>query len=152
MKNLFLSVLLLLPSIVAIADDYSYFAFQDTDGTDVFFDAMDLKITVSSGNLIVTSSSETRSLSLSTLNYMVFTSSTINGIDVLKSSDSSVKVSDGQIAVVADNGAKVRVYSISGMVVGGGTATGGTDYYGAALSPGIYIVSVNGKTTKVVLR
>ena len=53
-KKFLLTLLLVLPAGVAMADDFPYFAFQTSDGETSTLNVTGLKITFSDGNIVAT--------------------------------------------------------------------------------------------------
>lgn len=80
----------------------------------------------------------------STLSNMVVTA--IAGINAVNANVSS---GNGMITVTGAQGAKVCVYTASGQLVAGGTA-GATERY--SVSKGVYIVDINNKPYKLIVR
>ena len=76
--------------------------------------------------------------------------STTTGIDAVANSNVSVYTKQSTIYVKGGNGQQIRVYNVVGQCFENKTIN--SDNYATTLTPGIYMVSVGGKTTKVVLK
>ena len=76
--------------------------------------------------------------------------STTTGIDAVANSNVSVYTKQSTIYVKGGNGQQFRVYNVVGQCFENKTIN--SDNYATTLTPGIYMVSVGGKTTKVVLK
>lgn len=76
--------------------------------------------------------------------------STTTGIDAVANGNVSVYTKQSTIYVKGGNGQQIRVYNVVGQCFENKTIN--SDNYATTLTPGIYMVSVGGKTTKVVLK
>ena len=76
--------------------------------------------------------------------------STTTGIDAVANSNVSVYTKQSTIYVKGGNRQQIRVYNVVGQCFENKTIN--SDNYATTLTPGIYMVSVGGKTTKVVLK
>ena len=131
-KKFLLTLLLVLPAGVAMADDFPYFAFQTSDGETSTLNVTGLKITFSDGNIVATNADGASfTASIESLAKMYF-SSTATGIDAVAES----AVAEGDI------------YNVQGVRVGR------TDKMGEVrgLPEGVYVVKQNGKARKVLVR
>lgn len=118
----------------AMADDYKSLVFQSSDGTTVSVDLASLVLTVSNGRLTATNSTGTQSFTLSNLSKMYFSTSETTGIEGISADSAS---------------GAVTVYDIAGRKVGDYKSL---DSAKSSLKQGMYIVKVNGKTFKIVLK
>ena len=76
--------------------------------------------------------------------------STTTGIDAVANGNISVYTKQSTIYVKGGNGQQFRIYNVVGQCFENKTIN--SDNYATTLTPGIYMVSVGGKTTKVVLK
>lgn len=157
MKRLFVICAALWSVAVVRADDYAYLSVVDLAGGSASFASSGAKIVFADGMLVVTSGDVSGSFDLSTLDYMVLTN-TVSEDNTLALSGQSVVGADvrpgeGCVLVTAEEGARVCVYSSGGMEVAAGAASGKEgDRFGDGLQRGVYVVSVNGVSTKIVLK
>ena len=119
---------------LAKADNYPYFTFATTDGTLYSMSSEQLIITFSDGALVANNGTEKYKLSLTSLSDMYFSTSNISGIESISS--------------LTLDGAK-QIYSLSGIYLG--KYENLQDFISQAQT-GVYIVKVNGKSYKVVVK
>lgn len=124
---------MLLFSVCAHAQDYSYMAFQKADGSKITVGVENLNMTFADGLLHVESDSGTQDIPVSELSMMFFTNDAPTVIAETENVASHAK----------------QVYSISGTFVG----TFDTDSaVRQSCGKGVYLIKDNGKTSKVVIR
>lgn len=154
-KFLVLIATLFQMGLSAWADDYAYLVLHSTDGTEVCFDAQNLKITYSDGRLIATEASSPLVFDLSTLSYMVFASTAYDAAKVGSATGetSLVRAGEGSIVVNTQTDAAVRICAADGSMVAHGRVAGGeTKTFGGGLRPGLYIVRIGSETTKIAVK
>lgn len=117
----------------AHAGDYDYLTFQTSDGTLQSFAVSNLKITVSSGTLVVHNSTTSQTFTLSNLSKMYF-SATTTGIQNVNTE-------------TAD--ACVQVYSSTGVLVGKYSSA---DEAKTQLQHGVYVVKNSSQTYKIAIK
>lgn len=132
MKKLTMLLFLAAMAVSALADDYAYLSFADTDGSVQSFTAQGTEITFSGGNAIVTSGSASATIALSSLAGMSFS----NDAGTVALQQLSTQTSD-----------TYEVWSVSGVFVGRFTSRDALQQ----LTHGIYVVRNNGKTQKMIL-
>lgn len=152
MKRYLLSAALLLTGMAAEADNYNYLMIQTTAGTSTYLTAVGTKIVFSDGNLVATSGTESATFSLSELSYMVFTSDEPTSISNVKADSYGVYADGGRIVITGSGSQNVSICSISGALIAKGTTSGGTTTFGGNLAAGVYIVNVNGESSKIVVK
>lgn len=152
-KGLLLATATLAAALTAQADGYGYFALRQTGGDVTTLAASGLRITFADGNLIATQGGQTTTLALSGLDAMYFTAADAAGISGLSTSQASLTVSGGTVKVAARQGAQVSLYALGGTRVASLTATGsGEQPLAEGLQKGVYILNVDGKATKFIVK
>lgn len=141
----------LMASTAAGAANYGYLTFRQSDGTLQSLTALGLQMKFQDGNLVATQGTETLTLDAASLAAMFFSESATTGISSLQGTRSSVKATTGGIAVTAAAGSRVLVSSVGGVLMANLTASssGTTE---VQLPKGVYVVSVNGTTTKIIVK
>ena len=81
---------------------------------------------------------------------MYFSQEDVNGIDSQQQPASTLRVNGRTLLVSAPAGSQVLVASVGGMLIDHYTV--GNDARTTALRPGIYIVRVNDKSTKIIIK
>lgn len=134
MKRLVLSAAALTVALTANADTYGYLSFLTADGSSlsVGVEGLSMTFTDAGGKLVVTNSTESRTLDVADLKKMFF------------SGESATAISE----VDADNKRYLQVYTVSGSFVGSFSPR----CLDEELEPGIYLVKKNGKTTKIAVK
>lgn len=132
LKKILLTLMLVIPAGVAMADGLPYFSFQTSSGETTTLSVTGLKITFSEGNIVATNSDGASfTTSVAALAKMYF-SATATGIDAVAEST----IAEGDIYNV--QGVRVRRTDEMGEVRG--------------LPEGVYVVRQNGKTRKVLVK
>lgn len=141
----------LMASTAAGAANYGYLTFRQSDGTLQSLTALGLQMKFQDGNLVATQGTETLTLDAASLAAMFFSESATTGISSLQGTRSSVKATTGGISVTAAAGSRVLVSSVGGVLMANLTASssGTTE---VQLPKGVYVVSVNGTTTKIIVK
>lgn len=141
----------LMASTAAGAANYGYLTFRQSDGTLQSLTALGLQMKFQDGNLVATQGTETLTLDAASLAAMFFSESATTGISSLQGTRSSVEATTGGIAVTAAAGSRVLVSSVGGVLMANLTASssGTTE---VQLPKGVYVVNVNGTTTKIIVK
>lgn len=141
----------LMASTAAGAANYGYLTFRQSDGTLQSLTALGLQMKFQDGNLVATQGTETLTLDAASLAAMFFSESATTGISSLQGTRSSVKATTGGISVTAAAGSRVLVSSVGGVLMANLTASssGTTE---VQLPKGVYVVNVNGTTTKIIVK
>ncbi len=119
---------------VAHADSYPYLTFQKSDGTTVSMESASLVMTFSDGKLIASNGTDSQELTVADLSKMYFSESGATGI---------------QDVDVADADGEAEVFSLQGVSYGKFSTV--QSFLNTA-EPGVYIVKVNGKSQKIMVR
>lgn len=119
---------------VAHADSYPYLTFQKSDGTTVSMESASLVMTFSDGKLIASNGTDSQELTVADLSKMYFSESGATGIQ-----DVDVSDADGE----------AEVFSLQGVSYGKFSTV--QSFLNTA-EPGVYIVKVNGKSQKIMVR
>lgn len=142
MKRIYLSLMLLLGVTTASAQNYDYLILQENSGNATGLKIDGLKLTFDKGNLVAQNAEGTKTIALADMQKMYFSS---NPTSVGSVTNSDVKdlvtVENGTLKVNAPADAKVTVYSVDGRQVKPGKLTTGT-----------YVVRVNNKSVKVLVK
>lgn len=145
MKKTLIMASLLVASMAMQAADYSYLNIKLTDNTVKQFDANGLVLTFADDYLTVTSGSKTTSIAQNTLASMYFTNN-VSGInDAI--SPVSLRLNGRTMTLSAPAGSQVQVVSMGGMLIDHYTASAYAQT--TTLRPGIYIVKIDDRTTKI---
>lgn len=153
MKHLLTIAMILLASAAAKAENYNYLIFQNADGTETALTSSRLKIIFSNGYLIATSGASEATLDLTSLSSMAFSDGNTTGITSAYSTGNAIKAGKGYITVSSNAESHVSVFGANGAVIAKGTVSaGGEETFGSNLAPGLYIVNVNGKSTKIIVK
>lgn len=124
MKKIFLLLTVLIETLTANADDYTYLTFETTDGAKISVPVKDYSLTISGTTLMV----DSQSFTLSNLNKMYFSTSdeTTTGIE--------------EITVVTLEEA-IDIYDLRGNKVSKDQ-----------MQKGVYIVKTKNKTYKMIVK
>ena len=120
--------------VMAHADSYPYFTFQKSDGSTVTMESTSLTMTFSDGKLIASNGTDSQELTVSDLLKMYFSEDGATGIQNVDVSDA-----DGE----------VEVFSLQGVSYG---TFGTLQSFKNSAEPGVYIVKVNGRSQKIMVR
>ena len=142
MKRIYLSLMLLLGVTTASAQNYDYLILQENSGNATGLKIDGLELTFDKGNLVAQNAEGTKTIALADMQKMYFSS---NPTSVGSVTNGDVKdlvtVENGTLKVNAPADAKVAVYSVDGRQVKPGKLTTGT-----------YVVRVNNKSVKVLVK
>lgn len=130
-KGVFLLAMVLAVS-AAKADNYDYFVFKQSDGTETSLTSSDLRITFADGKLVATSSSGSFSVALSSLGSMYF-------------SNNSTSIA----SLSVDTNEEATIYDLKGVLVAKGQ---NNKELTSSLAPGIYIKKVGETTSKILVK
>lgn len=142
MKRIYLSLMLLLGVTTASAQNYDYLILQENSGNATGLKIDGLKLTFDKGNLVAQNAEGTKTIALADMQKMYF-SSNLTSVGSVTNGDVKdlVTVENGTLKVNAPADAKVAVYSVDGRQVKPGKLTTGT-----------YVVRVNNKSVKVLVK
>ncbi len=135
------------------ASDYGYLSFRQTDGSQSALAVEGLKIVFHDGNLIAMQGGENLKIDLASLSSMCFTSARTSSIADISTAEVQVRTSNRRIQVKATAGDDIAVYSVDGCLLASGLATD-SEWQDMGIMPvvGLYVVSVNGVRTKLLVR
>lgn len=133
MKRLLILVSVVCSVMFAHADGYSYLTFEQADGGLLSFDVESLEMYFDGGTLYVQNASGSKSLTVSDLKRMYF-SSEATGITDLSATSKAGPLS---------------VYDLTGKSVG---QFGSVSQMQSTLSKGVYVVKQNNHTSKIVVK
>jgi len=135
----------------AQADGYDYLVINQQDGTKTSVAVSGLTITFADDQLTAKNSDGTTTYALSTLSSMYFSETEVNGIsEAFKNDATTLRVTGRTLQVSAPEGAQVTVASVGGMLIDRYTAS--NDALLTSLRPGIYIVKINDKSSKIHIK
>ncbi|MBQ3630445.1 MAG: hypothetical protein II949_04335 [Prevotella sp.] len=130
--------------------NYNFLTLRQTDNTLQSIPTEGLVITFGSGQLTATSGNTKATVALSSLDTMYFSENDANGIADQEAPQVAFRVNERLLQVSAPAGAKVLIVNAGGMLIDHYTA--GNDSHGTALRPGIYIVRVNDRSSKIYIK
>ncbi len=130
--------------------NYNFLTLRQTDNTLQSIPTEGLVITFGSGQLTATSGNTQATVALSALDTMYFSENDANGIAEQEAPQVAFRVNGRLLQVSAPAGAKVLIVNAGGMLIDHYTA--GNDSHGTALRPGIYIVRVNDRSSKIYIK
>lgn len=150
-KRKTLMAVALMMATAAGAADYGYLTFRSSDGALQSMPASGLSMKFQNGQLVATQGTQTLQLDATALSAMFFTASDATGIETVEGSRSSVKTIDQAIVIDAPSHSAVSIYGLGGNAVASVSDTSaGTLRF--PVQEGIYIVSVNGTRTKIIVK
>lgn len=138
MKKMLLALSVIMGTLYATADTYTYLAFQRGDGTIVSIGVESLGMTISDGYLYAVNDQASKSFVVADLTRMYF-SAEDTGTGVPTSIDDLNTADNGPAQVYTPSGAFVGTYSTLNAAK-------------TAAKGGVYIIRQNGKTLKVIAR
>ena len=134
MKKFLTIMAALLVALSMQAYDYPYLSFQTSEGTVQSVAVNELIITFSNGQLVLTNTDGSQTISLSDLSYMFF-SKEANTAGVTRIGDATNQT--------------VEVFTVNGLALGRFESIQKAK---TELKPGFYLMKSNGKTQQVVIR
>ncbi|MBQ9645041.1 MAG: hypothetical protein IJV24_01625 [Prevotella sp.] len=141
----------LLATVIQVAAyDYGYLIVKQQNGMETSIPTTGLVMTFADGQLSAKAGGLTTQFELSQLASMRFSQEEVDGIDNALASAYTLRVSDRLLQVQAPAGTRVLVSSVSGMLIDRYTA--GAEPINTPLRPGVYVVRVNDKCTKIHVR
>ena len=133
MKRKLMTLVAIVGTLSAWADDYPYLVFQNADGSVKTVAVESLTITFSDGKLLATNVAGTETFALSDLSKMYF-SSDATGIEEIENGKWKMENSE--------------IFSISGQKM----SNVKSQVANGQMPKGIYVVKENGKTRKVIVK
>lgn len=152
MKRVLFSIAVLLAGLSAQAQSYDYLTFRAADGTERSMSIDGLRITFADGQMQAVNNSESFSTSLAGLSQMFFTE-TPTAIKGMAVEAAHFSFDGGLLRVNAPQGRKICIYGADGRLVSQHVKQAdGMEQIPLSLLRGVYIVNVNGVTTKLTVR
>lgn len=152
MKRVLFSIAVLLAGLSAQAQSYDYLTFRAADGTERSMSIDGLRITFADGQMQAVNNSESFSTSLAGLSQMFFTE-TPTAIKGMAVEAAHFSFDGGLLRVNAPQGRKICIYGVDGRLVSQHVKQAdGMEQIPLSLLRGVYIVNVNGVTTKLTVR
>lgn len=152
-KKMLLTAAAMLTGLTVHAADYGYLTFQQADGTLTTLAAEGLKITFADGKLIAKQGTQTATLDLNELKTMFFSNDGSTSVASINGNAPKITISNGQIQITTKENASAKLYRIDGRTEGSQNIDAGqTVTLAKGLAKGIYIVSINGVKTKVLVK
>lgn len=153
MKRIILSIAVLAAFCVSAgAQSLDYLTFRAADGTERSMSIDGLRITFADGQMLATNSVESFDTPLSALSLMFFAEAptAIKGVNI---GASQPDYRNGFLSVSAPQGGTISLYTADGRLVSQHVKQAdGTEQIPLNLLRGVYILNVNGETTKLMVR
>ncbi len=151
MKRTYLISAIMAMAMTAQADDYGYLVIGLQDGTEQALPTGGLTMVFADGQLTAKAQGTTATFEQAQLSKMYFSDQDLSGIGSVGSEEpTTIRVSDRLLQVAAPAGARVIIASVGGMLIDRYTA--GAEPINTPLRPGIYVVKINDKSTKIHVR
>jgi len=153
MKRLFLILALVSGLCAGLgAQSFDYLTVRTTDGSERSLPVDGLRLTFENGQLVARTPESSASYALADLSVMFFASQP-TAIASLQASQPAPVFRDGRLTVSAPAGASVSLYAADGRLVARFVkAADGSESFAPALTRGVYVVNVNGRTSKFLAR
>ncbi|MBQ9669309.1 MAG: hypothetical protein IJV45_11310 [Prevotella sp.] len=130
------------------AADFGYLVVEMLDGSTQSLPCNGLTMVFADGQLTAQSQGQTATFTQALLSKMYFSDVEQNGIgDAVDGQSTTIRVNDRLIQVAAPVGARVLIANVGGMLIDRFTA--GAEPINTPVRPGIYIIKVNDKSTKI---
>ena len=152
MRKVLMPLFLLLFSSMMLAQEYNNVVVTLTDGTSRTISLSEKPIvTIANGKLVIKTEMSTTELDRANVARFNFVSDVV-GVDRISSDDNGViKVGDNLYFSKLPENSLIKIYTADGSLVKNMTASGAYKISLADFSAGVYIVSVNGVSTKIAV-
>ncbi len=148
MKRILLLGTLLATAMMMRAADFGYLVIELLDGSKQALPSIGLTMVFADGQLAAQSQGVTAAFDQTLLSKMYFSDEEQNGIDdAVEGLSTTIRVNDRLIQVAAPIGTHVLIANVGGMLIDRFTA--GAEPINTPVRPGIYIIKVNDKSTKI---
>lgn len=138
--------------IQAGAQNLDYITFRSVDGTERSVGIDGLRITFADGQLSATNNVESFSTPLSALSSMFFAEAP-TAIRAVAATDAHLSYSNGLLSVNAPQGEIVSIYGADGRLVSRHVKQAdGEERIPLSVLRGVYVIKMNGETTKLMVR
>lgn len=153
MKRLFLTLALTAGICAGLgAQSFDYLTVRTADGGERSLPVDGLRLTFENGRLVARTAATTDSYPLADLSVMFFASQP-TAIASLQAVQPAPVFRDGRLTVSAPAGTGVSLYAADGRLVARFVkAADGSESFAPTLTRGIYVVNVNGRTSKFLAR
>lgn len=149
MKKTLLTCFVATATLAMQAQSLKYLTFKTRSGTEKSMSVKGLKMVFTGGNLVATNKETSLTLPLTDMSDMTFTA-VPTAIEAVGAGTDLVKVNGNSLCVTARKGTAVHIYTADGRLITGFTANGNPEEM--SLQSGVYLVSINGKTFKIVVK
>lgn len=152
MRKVLMPLFLLLFSSMMLAQEYNNVVVTLTDGTSRTISLSEKPIvTIANGKLVIKTDMSTTEFDRANVARFNFVSDLV-GIDEISSNDNEV-IKDGDNLYFSNlpEDSLIKIYTADGSLVKSTTASGAYKISLAEFSAGVYIVSVNGVSTKIAV-
>ena len=152
MRKVLMPLFLLLFSSMMLAQEYNNVVVTLTDGTSRTISLSEKPIvTIANGKLVIKTDMSTTEFDRANVARFNFVSDLV-GIDEISSDDNEV-IKDGDNLYFSNlpENSLIKIYTADGSIVKSMTASGAYKISLAEFSAGVYIVSVNGVSTKIAV-
>jgi hypothetical protein len=152
MRKVLMPLFLLLFSSMMLAQEYNNVVVTLTDGTSRTISLSEKPIvTIANGKLVIKTDMSTTEFDRANVARFNFVSDLV-GIDEISSDDNEV-IKDGDNLYFSNlpENSLIKIYTADGSLVKSMTASGAYKISLAEFSAGVYIVSVNGVSTKIAI-
>ena len=152
MRKVLMPLFLLLFSSMMLAQEYNNVVVTLTDGTSRTISLSEKPIvTIANGKLVIKTDMSTTEFDRANVARFNFVSDLV-GIDEISSDDNEV-IKDGDNLYFSNlpENSLIKIYTADGSLVKSTTASGAYKISLAEFSAGVYIVSVNGVSTKIAI-
>ena len=152
MRKVLMPLFLLLFSSMMLAQEYNNVVVTLTDGTSRTISLSEKPIvTIANGKLVIKTDMSTTEFDRANVARFNFVSDLV-GIDEISSDDNEV-IKDGDNLYFSNlpENSLIKIYTADGSLVKSMTASGAYKIFLAEFSAGVYIVSVNGVSTKIAI-
>lgn len=152
MRKVLMPLFLLLFSSMMLAQEYNNVVVTLTDGTSRTISLSEKPIvTIANGKLVIKTEMSTTELDRANVARFNFVSDVV-GVDRISSDDNGViKEGDNLYFSKLPENSLIKIYTADGSLVKNMTASGAYKISLADFSAGVYIVSVNGVSTKIAV-
>lgn len=146
MKKSLITMLALATTMTTLAAGYDFLTVRQQDGTEQHLPVDGLVLTFTDDQMKA-SGATTATFPLNTLDAMYFSDGTTNGISESRQNMTTLRLNGRMLQVSAPEGSQVIIANVGGMLIDRYTA--GNDAINTPLRPGIYIIKIDNKATKI---
>lgn len=154
MKKTFFTLLLITYFLSARANDYVGILVTKTDGTTTVVSLSEKPIIKITGeNLIIETEMSTTAFERSSVSRFNYLSDLIDAIDEINTAQKNISQNGNYLFFnnLIEN-SSIKIYNIDGVLIKDITATGNYTLNISEYSIGVYIVNINGTSTKIIIK